>query len=166
MLAVVQQSDRVSIVAGCGINMKKNIETVESCGHFKYGMSSRPFGLGTYPDNGTFVGAEDGTIIEGISFHNILEFSSPLSDYDMSHFSLVDINWLLKGGVKWDNITKTIAFLISRDLKSKFLSEMFFRQVQMKENEFNALVKKNGYASAEALYKEKELAVGMRASVA
>lgn len=123
---------------------------------YKYGMRSRPFDLATYPKNDSFLGADDGETIEGIKYYNIINYSSPLSKDEIANFQLDDLELMAKGGVAWERIIDTVTYLAKKDLNDKYLTNSFYSQIGMSENDFDKLIVKNGYSDAMDFYDEIE----------
>lgn len=61
-----------------------------------------------------------------------------------------------KGGVAWEAVIKTIDYLVKRGSDDKYITDSFYNQIGMTENDFDKLWVKNGYSDAWELYDERE----------
>ena len=121
---------------------------------YRYGMRIRPFMVGAYPKNDSFIGVYDGEKIEGRKYHNILKYSSPLTEAEVKSFELDDLAKIAMGGLGWENIVKTTNYLAKKDFGDKFMTDNFYNQIQMNEDDFYRLMVKNGYDDPMDFYDE------------
>lgn len=126
---------------------------------FIYGMRSRPFDVGTFPDREGFISAKVGETrfgedpLVGENYYNMLIYTTPLSKEDVENFQLDDMNYLNRGGERWDKIVSTTEYLAKRGKESDFLSENFFHNIKMDEDEFLEILSVNGIENPSDLYK-------------
>ena len=132
---------------------------VDESESFMYGMRSRPFGIGTYPKNDSFITAHEGEespYDDGRKYYNVIEYSSPLSKEDVEHFQLDDYDYLSKGGERWENTVSSMDYLISHDKEDLFLEKSFYSNVKMTEDETFSLFSKNGYDDPYDAFNERK----------